>query len=358
MNFEKIRKYADLVVLVIGSMLLLYLFFKHLFFYLLPFLIGWFVAFLMRPPAAYLSEKLKIKPKMIRLILTVALYLVLLGLLSLSVWLLSREVWGLLAGLGEGNNSLEAFISGLTGSGGLIGRLFGDFTDYVADALYRLGMSLLSSLGSALSSVASAIPKGLFFLLVSVIASAYFAIGLEEINASVKRLLPRRAFEVVVKLKDGFFGAFLKYMRSYLLLLVITFLEMLLGLFLIRAPYPLIMAIVIAILDLLPVIGVGAVLIPWGIWSFFVGKTPFGIGLLVLFVAHTVFRQVIEPKIVGKNLGVHPLLTLIFIYVGYSLFGIVGLLLVPILTVLINVTISKKDTTEVTKDTAREGDNS
>ena len=357
MNFEKIRKYTDLVVLVIGSMLLAYLFFKHLFFYLLPFLIGWFVAFLMRPPAAYLSEKLKIKPRIIRLILTVLLYLVLLGLLSLSVWLLSREVWELLAGLSEGNSSLEAFISGLVGSGGFFGRLFGDFTDYVADALYRLGMSLLSSLGSALSSVVSAVPKVLFFLLVSVIASAYFAVGLEEINASVKRLLPRRAFEVVVRLKDGFFGAFLKYMRSYLLLLLITFLEMLLGLFLIRAPYPVIMAIVIALLDLLPVIGVGSVLIPWGIWSFFVGKTPFGIGLLVLFVAHTVLRQVIEPKIVGKNLGVHPLLTLIFIYVGYSLFGIVGLLLVPIFTVLINVTFGKDNTAEVTEDTAGEGDN-
>ena len=358
MNFEKIRKYADLVVLVIGSMLLGYLFFKHLFLYILPFLIGWFVAFLMRPPAAYLAPKLKIKPKIIRLVLTVLLFLALLGLLSLGVWLLSREVWELLAGLGEGDSSLEEFISGLVGSGGFLGRLFGDFTDYIADALYRLGMSLLSSLGSVLSSVVSAIPKAIFFLLVSVIASAYFAVGLEEINDSVKRLLPRRAFEVIVRLKDGFFGAFLKYMRSYLLLLLITFLEMLLGLFLIRAPYPLIMAIVIAFLDLLPVIGVGAVLIPWGIWSLFVGKTPFGIGLLVLFVAHTVFRQVIEPKIVGKNLGVHPLLTLVFIYVGYSLFGIVGLLLVPILTVLINVTIGKKNTAEVVEDAAREGDDS
>lgn len=355
MNFEKIRKYADLVVLIIGSMLLGYLFFKHLFLYLLPFFIGWFIAFLMRPPALYLSPKLRIKPRILRLVLTVLLFLALLGLLSLGVWLLSREVWELLAGLGEGDNSLEEFISGLVGSGGFFGRLFGDFSDYVADALYRLGMSLLSSLGSALSSVVSAVPKALFFLLVSVIASAYFAIGLEEINASVKRLLPRRAFEVIVKLKDGFFGAFLKYMRSYLLLLLITFLEMLMGLFLIRAPYPVIMAIVIAFLDLLPVIGVGSVLIPWGIWSLVTDNTSFGIGLLVLFVAHTVFRQIIEPKIVGKNLGTHPLLTLIFIYVGYSLFGIVGLLLVPILTVLVNVTFGKDDSAKVREDTAREG---
>ena len=190
-------------------------------------------------------------------------------------------------------------------------------------------------------------PKVLFFVLISVIASVYFALGLEEINASVKRLLPRSVFDIAVKLKDGFFGAFLKYLRSYLLLLVITFLEMLLGLFLIRAPYPLIMGIVIALLDLLPVIGVGAVLIPWGIWSFVIGRTPFGIGLLVIFIAHTVFRQIIEPKIVGKNLGMHPLLTLVFIYVGYSVFGIIGLLLVPIFTVLVNVTLGKDDSAKI-----------
>ena len=155
-------------------------------------------------------------------------------------------------------------------------------------------------------------------------------------------MIPRPVFDVIVKMKDGFLDALFKYMRSYLLLLVITFLEMLTGLFLIRAPYPVIMAVVIALLDLLPVLGVGVVLIPWGIWSFLIGRTAFGIGLLVLFIAHTVFRQVIEPKIVGKSLGVHPLLTLVFIYVGYSVFGIVGLLLVPIFTVLVDIILENK----------------
>ena len=159
---------------------------------------------------------------------------------------------------------------------------------------------------------------------------------------NLKRLLPKKISTVLVKIKDGFLSTLLKYLRSYLLLLLITFIEMLVGLFLLRAPYPLVMAIVIAVLDLLPVIGVGIVLVPWGVWSFVIGKTPFGIGLLVLFAFHTVLRQVIEPKIVGKSLGVHPLLTLVFIYVGYSVFGIVGLLLVPIFTVLVDIILENK----------------
>ena len=347
MNYDKIRRYADLVVLVIGAVLLSYLFFKHVFIYLLPFLFGWFIAFLLRPLATRIAPALKIKPRIVRLILTVLLYSALLGSLAFGIWLLSREVWELLEGLGNGDNALHDVLVGLNGSGGFFDRLFGELGDHIADAVYRVVTSLLSSLGSLLSVFVTAVPRVLFFMLVSIIASAYFAVSLEDVNAAVKRLLPRSVCDKLVMLKDGFFGAFLKYLRSYLLLLGITFLEMLVGLFLVRAPYPLIMAMVIAALDLLPVIGVGSVLIPWGVWSIVAGRTSFGIGLVVLFVAHTVFRQIIEPKIVGKNLGVHPLLTLFFIYVGYSVFGVVGLLLVPVFTVLVKITLGKENSSEV-----------
>ena len=354
MNYEKIKGYASLVVLAIGLMLLFYLFVKYILIYTLPFFIGWFLAFAVRGPAAYLGRKLRIKPKLVRLCLTVIVFAALFGVTALAVWLLSREVWELLAGIGTGEGSLDEFISGLTSSGGIFGNLLGNFSSYVGDAIYSIFTSMLTSLGSFISDVVYVIPKSLLFILVTVIASAYFAVGLEDVNAAVKRILPVRVIEALVKVKEGFLSTLLKYLRSYLLLLVITFGEMLLGLFLLRAPYPLVMAIVIALLDLLPVIGVGFVLIPWSAWSFVIDKTPFGIGLLVLFGVHTVLRQVIEPKIVGKNLGMHPLLTLIFIYVGYSVFGFIGIFLVPIFTVLVNITFGKNDAAEVTEGTGTE----
>ena len=346
MNFEKIRKYADLVTLSIGASLLIYLFFRYVFIYALPFFAGWFIAFALRPAAAYLSPKLRIKERYLRLVLTVLLFAISIGAVMLGIWVLSREVWNLLSELGE-RGSLEEILSGIISQEGFFGRLFGDFGEYVADAFYRIAMSLLTSLGSVISGIVATVPEVLFFLLILIVASVYFSLGLEEINSSVKRLLPRSVASFIVGMKNGFLGAFLKYTRAYLLLLLITFLEMLVGLFLIRSPYPFVMAMVIALLDLLPVIGVGFVLIPWGVWAFIVGNTPFGIGLLVLFVVHTVLRQIIEPRIVGKNLGVHPILTLVFIYIGYSLFGFVGLLLVPVFTVLVNVAFGKKNTAEV-----------
>ena len=355
MNYERIKRCKDLILLVIGALLIFYLFFKHLLVYLLPFFIGWFLAFAMRPPAAFLARKLKIKAKILRLFLTLLAFLVAFGLCSLAIWLLSREVWELVSGLGRGEGRLDEFIAGLFASDGFIGKLFGNFGDYVADALYSLMTSALSRVGAWLSALASAVPKCLLFVLVTVIASAYFAVYLEQVNAAVRRILPESASRFLIKLKDGFLSAFLKYMRSYLLLLVITFVEMLAGLYILKAPYPLLMAIVIAVLDLLPIIGVGFVLIPWGVWSIVVGNVPFGIGILVLFVFQAVMREIIEPKIVGKNLGTHPILTLVFIYVGYSLFGIIGLILVPVFTVLVNIAFGKNDSAKVGESVGTEG---
>ncbi len=348
MNFEKIRRLAYLAVCILGVTLIAYLFMKHLFLIILPFLIAWFVAFMLRPLSIRLSRILKIKPKIIRPILTVLLIILLFSLSGLGIWALSREAWDLLSGIGS-DNSIKEIISGVIGAGGIISGIFGEFSEYVSEGIYNLVMSLLSKLAGALSSFASAIPRALFFILITLISAIYFAVDLERINAAVRRILPVKAYDFLVRMKDGFLRAFMRYVRSYALLLIITFVEMLIGLFVISAPYPVLIAILIAIFDLLPVIGVGTVLIPWSVWSILTDKTGFGISLIVLFVLHTIFRQLIEPRIVGKNLGVHPILTLVLLYSGYSLFGVVGLLLVPVFTVLFNLALNKENSAEVDK---------
>ena len=91
----------------------------------------------------------------------------------------------------------------------------------------------------------------------------------------------------------------------------------------------------------------GTVLVPWAVIEISVGGRLLGIGLLVLFVVNTLIRQLIEPRIVGKNLDIHPILTLIMLYVGYSLFGVIGLILLPVIAVSISAALRKDDATEV-----------
>ena len=88
-------------------------------------------------------------------------------------------------------------------------------------------------------------------------------------------------------------------------------------------------------------------LVPWSVLSFLMGQSARGIGLLVLLAAHEIMRQIAEPRILGKSLGVHPLVTLMLLYAGYSLFGFLGLILMPAIGVLIGVLLNKKNASEI-----------
>ncbi len=346
MSLDKLKQYCFVMLAVLGTALGAYVFLRHVFIVVLPFLIAWFAAFALRPVSLRVSHRLHLPVGVTRLIISVLALVTVLGAAGAVIWLVSREVWQLLVRVSE-DGTVESFISGIADTGGILGDSLGGFGTYVAEGLYDLAMSALTVLGGWISSIASAVPRVLFFVLITLIATVYFALELEHINSTVCRLLPEGVYRFAVRLKDGFITSFVKYIRSYLIILLITFFEMLLGLFIIGADYPLLMAALIAALDILPVIGVGTILIPWSILCFVRGLGGLGAALLILFAVHTIIRQMIEPKIVGRNLGVHPVLTLVLIYVGYSLFGIVGLMLVPILSVLVNICLGKDDAAQV-----------
>ena len=124
------------------------------------------------------------------------------------------------------------------------------------------------------------------------------------------------------------------YLRSYSIIMLITFAEIFFGLSVLGIEYSFLIAAVSAVIDILPVLGVGIILLPWAIFCL-IGRNLFrGIGLIILYVIIVIVRQFIEPKIVGESLGVHPLLALSSFYIGYRLFGFAGIIIAPILLVL------------------------
>ena len=129
--------------------------------------------------------------------------------------------------------------------------------------------------------------------------------------------------------------------------MLITFIIMLFGFLVLGVKYAVLFAFIVALLDALPLIGVGTVLVPWSIYQIIFGNVRLGIALIILFVIHQIIRQFTEPKIVGKNLGIHPVLSLILLYSGYVLFGILGLVLIPLLSVILNTLFDKNDAPEV-----------
>ena len=354
MEERKIRIAAYIVALIIGGGALLFLFFKHLFLVVLPFLLAWALAFAVRPIAESIGKKIKIPKRVLRAILAVLISLTVIGIVGLLVWAISAELWRLLSGLGSGN-ALRELVDRIT-SAGIINKFFDTFGDRLGDVFYELLISVATALGKAITSWVGAVPKILLFILITVIASVYFALDLEGVNLAVSRIAPPSVYRFLKGIKNGAFSVGVRYLRSYLILMLMTFVIMLVGLLVLGRPYALLLAFVISALDVLPVIGVGTVLIPWGLYELAFGEVSVGIGLIILFFAYELIRQLAEPKIIGKHLGIHPLLSLLMLYVGYSLFGIVGILFVPAAVVLINVTLSKNDTAEVEEGTVTERD--
>ena len=349
MNNEKLQAYAHLTITALGVAVVAFIAVRYLFLPLLPFFIAWGVAFVVRPAALFLSRKLKLPRRLVSALLAaVAILVGLSAVVALGVWGISAA-WRFLSDFAKDERLFELLerianpISAIFGDGEGAARL----EEYLGDTLKGAISSVLSTLVDILTAVATRVPGVLFFILVTLIAAVYFAIDIERINAFVRRILPKRVGRALVRLKDSFLHVGVRYIRSYLILMSITFVIMLAGFLILRVKNALFLALVISLLDILPLIGVGTVIVPWSIFQLVFGSPVIGIGLIVLLIVHEITRQFAEPRIVGKSLGLHPIVSLVLLYVGYSLFGFFGLLITPVVGILAGLLINKNDAPEI-----------
>lgn len=350
MNKEKIEYYSHLTITVIGVIVLLYIFFRYLLLVTLPFLISWAVAFSIRPLAIKISSGTRIPCKVISTALTALIVLGGVAVIVSAVAYAVGEAWDFLSRARESGVLYDVLDKIMNPISGMLGDREGadELEKHISEALSGMITSLLSGIVSGLTSFITSVPKALIFVLVTVISSIYFSLDLENINAFVKNNLPKGVSAWIVNFKNNFLKTMLKYLRSYAIIMLMTFIIMLFGFLVLGINYAVLFAFIVALLDALPLIGVGTVLVPWSIYQLVFGSARLGLGLIILFVAHAVIRQFVEPKIVGKNLGIHPVISLILLYAGYFLFGFMGLILIPIISVAINILFNKDDTPKVT----------
>lgn len=198
----------------------------------------------------------------------------------------------------------------------------------------RLTEAVTSRIPQAAMTVAGFLPAAFIFLTVTLLACYYFTADDGHMGKAVGTALARIAPE---PLRDRLppIGRRLRrlgrqYLRACLLLGLLTFCLSFIGLAILRVPYAFILALLLAAVDLLPLLGTGIVLIPWGIICLLLGQVRLGIGLLILYGITSLIRQVLEPKLIGDGLGLHPLLSLVTMYAGLRLFGVWGMILAPL----------------------------
>ena len=151
-----------------------------------------------------------------------------------------------------------------------------------------------------------------------------------SLSAAVTRLTPEGLRDRLPPIGRRLRRLGKQYLRACLLLGGLTFLQMFIGLAVLGVPYAFLLALLIAAVDFLPLLGTGIILIPWAAVCFLLGQVKLGVGLLVLYGVSSVVRQVLEPKLIGDGLGLHPLLSLISMYAGLRLFGVWGMILAPL----------------------------
>lgn len=186
-----------------------------------------------------------------------------------------------------------------------------------------------------MSEVAAYIPGVCMDLFLTVIATMLIELEFPDICAFIARQIPKRWKRSVEELQKYVMGTLGRCALSYFLILLLTFAELTAGLLLLRIEGAFAIAFIIAILDIFPVLGTGTILLPWAVIVSASGNLPLGIGLLLLYLVITVVRNIVEPHLVGKQMGLSPIVTLVSLIVGLHFLGIVGMILLPLGVALI-----------------------
>ena len=197
--------------------------------------------------------------------------------------------------------------------------------------LLSAATSLSTSVASGALTTATSLPRGLLAVVLTVMGTFYLSYDRERILGFFGHLLPVRLVEDASRLKQGVFRALFGQFKSQLIVSLLIMVTVIVGMLIQRVPYALVIGLIIGVADALPVVGAGLFLIPWSLIGFIMGDTATGVGMAVLYVATIMVRQITEPRIVGKNLGLYPLATMMSMFAGLQLLGFWGMLIGPVL---------------------------
>lgn len=335
---QRVLKLAAITAAVIAGVMVFY----KLLAYFAPFFIAYILSLIIEPIIRFSSNRLHIRRKLAAPI-SILLILSALGfLIFLAVSRLIIEIVDMTKLLPDFFNDLYSRVLIL------LSTAREQYEWIPADITADLG-SFISSMSNTLTSVlntiiksaystAVSVPEILIFIIVTIMSTYFLTSDRERIYGFFRKQFPESWGNKFISLKNDMFSAFFGYIKAQLILMSITFTELFIGLTLINVKYSLLFALLISLIDALPILGTGTVLIPWGVFSLVTGNIKMGISVLLLYGVVLVVRQLTEPKILGHQIGVYPLLTLVAMYAGLRLLGFVGLILGPVtLLILKNI---------------------
>lgn len=338
------------IIFVVLFFLSLFIFFNYVLTYVAPFLIAYFLFLILNPLADLLTIKLKF-PRWFSSFVCILLVIFLVSFVGTSLFArIITEGQSFATNIPKIIEDSTSIIEKLQQqSYNLINLIPEDFKKATSDLFSNFASSLTSSVGTFFKNMSlnvfTKVPQ-IFMGIVFTLLSCFFM--LSDKDLLTEKYLNKTPYWIKKNqrlIKKGVFSALIGYVKAQLIIMSVVATIVIISLSLLRYPYALLIGLVIAVIDALPIFGAGFILWPWGLTALIAGNYSEAIWIFSTYGIVFLTRQFLEPRVLGKQIGVHPILSLMSIYIGLKVYGGFGFILGPITLILLKTVIESEDAT-------------
>lgn len=330
------------IAYIVIVFLAIYFVLPKVFMYALPFIFGYIISKIINPISDFMQEKLKL-PKRLSII-TVLLLIV--GIMCYLIFVLFYEAVYEIQKLAyivpavlEGDIDLPSWMEHIKVFFFSLPESVQEFFIMVANSLKSNISSIVrpatQAVISAATKVAGVMPNIIVFVVVMILSAYFICSDRYAIREFLKNTVPKNLVRRILYVKAELVRACGGYLKAQGILMFVTFIVMLVGLSVLGVEATVLISAIVAVVDAVPILGTGTILGPWAIVSLISGKYFLALGLIIIYAISFLVRRVAEPKIVSEQIGLHPLITLIAIYVGLRAMGVFGMILGPIFAIIV-----------------------
>jgi len=312
--------------------------------WLMPFIVGFAIASMLKPIIKKTQSNFKMNKKILSALIILIFYGtigVFIGLISVKLFVSTKEIFIMLPNLYKDTIEPEIYqvfsilVQWTSRLDPAIVRGMNDIITSFSQSLGNLISSISSGVVGLITNMLSSVPAFFVKVVFSIISSFYFAMDYDIITGFIMRQLPEKIKSSISEVKSHTAKTMWKFCKAYGIIIGITFIELSIGLLILKVDKAFTIAALIAIMDIVPVLGVGGIVVPWAIIKFFTGEIKMAVGLAIIYVVVLVVRNIIEPKVVGDQIGLHPIVMLMCMFAGVQIFGLIGLFLLPIIIIIL-----------------------
>ena len=360
--YENHRVIIHKILFLIGFVLAVYLFLNHLFIYVSPFVFGWILSLILNPATGFLEKRCKI-PRGISALLLIIICIFLIGVIGTSIASrIGREASSFSENFPKYVEDVRALLADTQSRiDGILEYVPDSVREAYNNALSQLMQSLAGFVGSGVGEgsvgLVKRLPGILMTILLTIISTFFFIKDKRVIHTALRSKTPDWLAKNLSLIRKRLLGALGGYVKAQLIIMSVTSAIAILGMTILRSPYALLLGLIISIVDALPVFGSGFILWPWIAVALLSGQYSLALGLGILYLTILLTRQFLEPKVLGQQIGLHPLLTLMSMYAGVRVFGLLGFLVGPVIVLVIKTIMTTDLAMQPTANESIESEN-